>query len=454
MGDHARPLLVRGVAAFLDAHPEVARGARLLVAVSGGADSMALLLSVAELAPERGLGVVAAHVAHGLRGPAGDADHDAVRDLAREIGVEFVARRLALADGPGLEARARTHRYAALREMADDAGAAWIATGHTRHDQAETVLMRLVRGSGRRGLGGMRAVRERLLRPLLGVGRTDVRVYLAGRHVRPVLDATNADLRHLRNRVRRLVLPLLEQECNPRVVEHLAALAARLAAEDDFLDAEASRRAQALGVGECLPVTVGLEHVALARRIVRQWLEASDRPMPSEQHVERVLRLAVAGGRQTAVPGPGRVVREGEALVWRPGRAAGATAPFCEAIEPGGVVRAPQGRWTVTLGRVTLAGAARAPISHDHVVFDADQVPARLLVRSPRPGDRIHLANVGTRKVSDVLIDAKVPREARPETPLLSDGETVLWVAGVARSSAAPVQAATRRVVEAWLSVE
>jgi tRNA(Ile)-lysidine synthase len=86
------------------------------------------------------------------------------------------------------------------------------------------------------------------------------------------------------------------------------------------------------------------------------------------------------------------------------------------------------------------------------VVFDADQVPARLLVRSPRPGDRIHLANVGTRKVSDVLIDAKVPRAARPETPVLSDGETILWVAGVARSSAAQVQAATRRIVEAWLS--
>jgi tRNA(Ile)-lysidine synthase len=453
MGAHRRPALLRRLAAFLDAHREIEPGARMLVAVSGGPDSAALVLALAELAPARAIALTAAHVRHGLRGAAGDADADVADDLARQAGVPMVSSSVALRDGPGLEARARQARYDALEELADRTGATWIATGHTRHDQAETVLMRLVRGSGRRGLGGIRAVRGRIVRPMLDVGRTDVRVYLAARGVRPAVDATNADLRHLRNRVRRLVLPLLAQECNPRVVEHLAALADRLADEDDLLAAQAARRAVALGVGEQLPVTVGQEHPALARRIVRSWLEAPERPMPTDRHVRRVLALAGGSGRQTAVPGPGRVVREGDVLVWRSGREADPGEPFCESIAAGGVVSSRSGRWVLTLGKEEPpeATAPPPPRSSDRAVFDAERLPAPLVVRSPRPGDRIHLAQVGTRKVSDVLIDAKVPREARPHTPLLAAGETVLWVAGVARSSAAPVEATTRRVVEARL---
>jgi len=451
MGAHRRPTLLRRLAAFLDAHPEVAGGSRILVAVSGGPDSAALLLALAELAPERAIALTAAHVRHGLRGAAGDADAEVAQDLARQSGVPLVSAPVALHGGPGLEARARQARYGALEALADRAGATWIATGHTRQDQAETVLMRLVRGSGRRGLGGIRAVRGRIVRPMLDVGRTDVRVYLAERGVHPAVDATNADLRHLRNRIRRLVLPLLAQECNVRIVEHLGALADRLADEDDLLAAEATRRATALGVGEHLPVTVGQEHPALARRIVCSWLEAPGRPMPTDRHVQGVLALARDGGRQTAVPGPGRVVREGDVLVWRSGREVDPGAPFCEAIEPGGTVSSQSGRWVLTLGRAEPLAAPAPPHWCDRVLFDAERLPAPLVVRSARPGDRIHLARVGTRKVSDVLIDAKVPREARAHTPLLAAGETVLWVAGVARSSAAPVEPTTRRVVEARL---
>ena len=177
--------------------------------------------------------MTAAHVDHGLRGAEAAVDRDAAAALATRAGVPFVERRLALAPGTGLEARARRARHRALVTMAREVGASRIVLAHTADDQAETLLLRLLRGAGRGGLAGMRSTRGRLLRPLLGATRADVRRFLAARGVAAAIDRSNADLRHARNRVRRLVLPLLAAEFNPAIVRALAGLASRLRDEDD-----------------------------------------------------------------------------------------------------------------------------------------------------------------------------------------------------------------------------
>src|SRR5579875_1115245 len=159
------PVLVRRLAAALDGPDGPGGGAQLLVAVSGGPDSTALLAALAELAPERGLRLAAAHVDHGLRGPESAADRERAARLAHALGVPFCWRQAAVAPGPGVEARARRARYAALEALARETGAARIVTGHTRDDQVETVLLRLLRGAGRSGLAGMRACRGLLWRP-------------------------------------------------------------------------------------------------------------------------------------------------------------------------------------------------------------------------------------------------------------------------------------------------
>src|SRR5262249_17338922 len=200
----------------------------------------------AELAPARGWGLTAAHVDHGLRGVEGAADRDAVARVAARLGVPLVERTLALDPGAGLEARARRARLRALATMAAPVGASRIALGHTADDQAETVLLRLLRGAGRGGLAGMRRARGRFLRPLLGATRADVRRLLADRGVTCALDRSNADLRHARNRVRRLVLPLMAAEFNPGIVRGLAALAGRLRDEESILEALAAERAARL----------------------------------------------------------------------------------------------------------------------------------------------------------------------------------------------------------------
>jgi len=427
-------------------------GAHLLVAASGGPDSTAALAALAELAPAQGWRLTAAHVAHRLRGAASADDAARVRALAARLGVAHVERAAPVAPGAGLEGRARTARHRALVALARDAGADRIVLAHTADDQAETLLLRLVRGAGRGGLAGMRATRGRLWRPLLDATRADVRRYLAERGLVAAVDLSNADLRHARSRMRRLVVPLLAAEFNPGLVPALAALAGRLRDEDALLDAQAAARLAALADADGLDVAVADVPAALGRRVVRAWLERGARRGVAAAHVERVLALAHGGGGAVAVPGPARIVRSGARLVRRAGREAPRADARADAaaVVPGASVAHPAAGWRLRLGppRPRRAGETRAA-GVARALLDADALPATLLVRGPRRGDRITLPGVGTRKLQDVLVDAKVAREDRARVPVLLAGEAVVWVAGVARGAPARLGPGTTRVVDA-----
>jgi tRNA(Ile)-lysidine synthase len=230
----------------------------------------------------------------------------------------------------------------------------------------------------------------------------------------------------------------------------------RLADEDALLDALARSRVDALVTPEGLAASVAGEPPALARRIIRLWLARAGGRRVTARHVEAVLALAGAGAPGSVpVPGPARVVREGRALVLRAGRQATAE-PFCLGITPGRGVVHPARLWRLILGdaRPRRPGEDRASEAA-HALFDADLLPSSMLVvRPPMPGDRVRLLGGGSRKVQDVLVDAKVPREARPAVPLLvADGE-VLWVAGILRGAGAALRPTTLRVVEGVLERE
>lgn len=199
-------------------------GARtVLVAVSGGPDSMALLSALARLAPKLRVSLVAHGIDHGLRAEAA-AELDLAADLARSLAVPFATTRLAVPSGANLMARARTARLEALRNAARSAGASLLATGHHADDRAETVLMRLLRGTGPAGLAALPPRAGDLVRPMIRARRADVLAHLARHRIRFAEDPTNRDPRFLRSRVRHEALPLLA-ELSPRIVEHLCALA-------------------------------------------------------------------------------------------------------------------------------------------------------------------------------------------------------------------------------------
>jgi tRNA(Ile)-lysidine synthase len=391
-------------------HALVAPGDRVIVAVSGGPDSTALMHALAHLAPRLGIALEVATVDHGLR-PEARAEAELVRAHARALGLPWHGLRVDVAAArrgrASLQDAARRERLGALEELAARRGAR-VALAHQADDQAETVLFRVVRGTGLVGLAGIPYRRGPFVRPLLDVPRAEVARYVA-RHALPVVDdPSNADPRFARSRVRHRLLPALAAE-NPRVREALVALAA------------AARAAGA--PPRDLPADIG-------RR-------ASD----------AIAALRARGGTGQVDVSEGRVVTVAYGRVRVERRADRAVAP---ASLPAPVAVAAPGTYALAGGetalRLSLAGGrARAGA----VAFDADALAWPLVVRARQPGDRMRpRGGRGSRKLSDLLIDAKVPRAARERLPVLATADgVVLYVPGLRPSALASPSAETRRTL-------
>lgn len=395
----------------------IAPGSRVLCALSGGADSVYLLCRLLEGAEEYGYTVACAHYNHHLRASA-QRDEDFVRGLcrARDVplfvgGGDVAAQAAGL--GLGIEECARRLRYAFLEGAADTLGCAAIATGHHAGDQAETVLMNLIRGCGLEGLGGIPERRGRLVRPMLAITREEIDAYLAAHGQPHVEDETNADLAYTRNRVRHQVLPLLEG-INPRAAEHLCALAAR-AAQDG---AELERQADALlsgarrrGTGWDVPASALAQAPRpLALRACRKLMERAGLS-PQAVHLEGALALARrgCGAGRLDVPG-GALVREQEWLYAGPDGRLEAPSPGPLALAEG---CAAWGGW-----RVACAPAAcpdRAYISPCEFYLR----PGAYTVRCRREGDRLRLGSRPEKTVKRLLSEGRVPRSERGLVPVL-----------------------------------
>ena len=293
-------------------------GDGVAVAVSGGADSLALLHALRVLAGPRDWRLAVLTVDHGLR-PGSAADAAFVADHAKALGLPARVLTLAPADlephrAAGPEAAARAARYGALWPAADELGCAWLATGHTLDDQAETVLLQLLRGAGPDGLAGMTVRSGRLLRPLLGVRRAETRACCAAAELPWREDPTNATDGPLRNRVRRHLLPLLE-ELRPGATQTLARTAALAADERDWLAPLVAAALDAAGDEVALDAaTLAGMPVALGRRVVRAAAGRGGMAVPDAAATDRVLALAgAADGTRTGWPG-GVAVRDGAAV--------------------------------------------------------------------------------------------------------------------------------------------
>lgn len=407
-------------------------GSRGLVAYSGGPDSLCLLDLLLALGRERDWSLCALHVDHGLRAESAAQAAQAAAQ-ARALGAEVVVRRvegLRAASG-NLQQRARLARRALLSAEAQVWGAQWIALGHTADDQAETVLMRLLRGSGVGGLAAMAPVEGRWVRPLLGVSRGEVLEHLQARGLTPLVDPSNADLRYLRSRVRHTLLPLLARE-NPAFAPALARLAQHCREEDQALDGAAraifaqQRVAQGLGLAGLRELPAGLLHRVL--RLAYAEAAGSTRGL-SRVQTERLAALARRGDGSESLDLPRlRAERRYDTLLLT---RRGAQRPPVATLRIAG-----EGRWSLPDGRTLIV--RRLPEGGE--APPSEVLPARCLaegieLRPPRPGDRIAIGGARHRRVSRLLIDRKVPRSERQALRVvLAAGEVVL-VLGLRRAA-------------------
>jgi len=430
----------------------LAGGERVLVAVSGGADSVALLHLLTRLRGEWRLDLHVLHVDHGLR-PDSARDGDVVRSLGARLGVPVEVTTVVVPRRASLEDAARGARYAALEAAADRLGAVRIAVGHTADDQAETVLMRLLEGAGLRGLGGIPAVRGRIIRPLLDVRRHELVDELTRVHLPWIEDPSNQDLKFLRNRVRHELLPLLASGYRADIVPALAR-AARLAREaTEALDALAANQLARLATPERdgaltlplapvrdLPRPVAAELLRQAaarvggRAMLRAWGHHALRRVLASPPPRRGVRVAgvtidvsVARIRIGVQPAPALPTRE----LGIPGR--------LELPELGMAIEA----------RRLSAANYHIPRDRARVAFDAAALRDQLTVRARRRGDGFTpFGAPNERRLKTFLIDAKLPRWERSRLPVVESAGTIVWLAGLRRSAVAPVHGGTREVVE------
>ncbi len=428
-------------------------GERVLVGLSGGADSVALLHLLRALEQDGLLTVAgAAHLNHQLRGAEADADEAFCAALACRLGVAFRSERADLpararAEKRSIEDTARAVRYEFLARAADELGAVAVAVAHTRDDQAETFLLRLLRGSGTRGLAAIYPRAGRVIRPLLDAGRAELRAYLASIGETFREDASNADVRIPRNRIRHELIPYLARHLSSGVTDVLARDAALARHDEEFLHAEAIKLAAGIVLTD-VAVRIDVAGLAgapraLSSRVVHAALQrlAGSRSI-SFHHVEQVLALADAAGEGGAVSLPGQyAVRAGGAIVLQPGRhrvQAGVNAFAFLLSIPGEVELRPQRlRIGVEAAPAPGEGIERQSqwVGRGHEVgVAAGAVMLPLAVRNRRPGDRFRpLGAPGGRKLQDFLVDRKVARDERDSLPLVVDGrDRIVWVVGQA----------------------
>ncbi len=429
----------------------------LVLAVSGGADSLALLWAAAHaLGPQR---LVVAHFSHGMRPAAQRREAALVRQAARSLGVRLAHGEAACA--PGSEAAAREARYAFLALTAHAEGACAVATGHTRDDQAETVLLRLVRGTGLRGVGAMRTLAPLpgapdvpLLRPLLTVGRADTEDACAEAGWRYASDGSNRSLAYARNRVRRRVLPELER-AHAGAASALARFARSAQADADALDALAA--AAVAGAEERTAVSVRWPRerlTALSAPLLARVLEAAWRHLTGPSATLSAARLEAAG-RLVANPKGGaldlgggmRLNVEQDACSLAPAANPASLPQRVSLPVPGQVA---WGRWRLA---ACLDGPSVGPDDADTVTLDADAVGPLLGVRSRERGERIEAAGYeGPVRLQDLLVNARVPRGERGQWPLVVGRSGVVWVPGVRAARWALAGPGTARLltVRAW----
>ena len=452
--------LLPRVTAFVARHGLWQPGGQVLVACSGGPDSLALLSLVLALKDKQNLTVWAAHFDHGIRGDAGRADAAFVAAFAASHAIPCrVARedvpQYAVRHGLSLEMAARERRYRFLQKTVAEMGAgAVIATGHQADDQAETVLMRILRGTGLYGLSAMRPRWGNIVRPLLTVSRVEIEAYCRAQGLSPRRDATNEEMDAVRNRLRLELIPFLRAKYNPEITAALCRLADIAREDRDVWQRDVDELWQTavrpISGGWALEGTVfARQPAALQEGILRRLAEVMGERMHFRfAHYEALKTLLVKGGTGTRLDLPGRwrgemvygvlhvYQSEVAAVSWQPRR-----------LSVPGEVSLPELGLCVEAVPVEALPMDLGPMV---IAVDADALPLPWEIRLRQHGDWLQVEQ-GTKKLKKLLIDAKIPREVRASLPIFTAHGQVFWVGGLRQAAWGRATSKTKRIVRVSL---
>lgn len=450
------------VRATLKVHRMVRKGSRVVVGVSGGPDSVALLHVLNILATELHLWIIVAHLDHSLR-PESNEDAEFVKRLTEESGLEFSGRKTAVRSvasdmGISIEEAGRRCRYIFFEEVRESVKADVIATAHHRDDELETFFLRVCRGSSLKGLCGIPAVRGRIIRPMIGLYRAQIVRFLQNEGIRYRIDPTNFETDTDRNFIRNRLVPVIaERFPGFRVTAVRTILTLRH--EEDFIE-ELSSSLYSKAVIQRSNELIMDVHVlreapaALVARAIMAALHNFSGPDVrwSQSNLDSILRVLRSNNPSATVVLPAgiRLFREYDVLKLARDKPENPLECHPIIVQGPGTIKIWGGHLILTFRVFDRGKESISYTSGSHnEFFDADKAAFPMVLRLSRPGDRIRPWGLdGTRKVKKMLIDMKVPVSVRRKLPLLVKGETIMWVPGIRRGHAAPIEDDTRRVLE------
>ena len=456
------------------------KGDKVGVAVSGGPDSVALLHILVEIGGDYELDLSILHLNHGIRGEESDKDEAFVGELARSMGVPLTAKSVSIPDilekkKGSLEDVSREERYRFFEDVRRSEGLDKIALGHNLDDQAETVIMKFLRGSGLEGLRGMLPVRDGIyIRPLINIAKSDIVSFMKDEGYEFVEDGSNKTNLYLRNRIRNILIPALRDDYNPNLVDNVGRMSHILRIEDDFMRETVDEILCDWGISRDENETrIGIKkltslHEALRQRIIKELLEdkTSSKKGIGYRHVRAVMDLAegenVSGvlslplhvtvsreydtiivcrredvRHSSGLKNRGRNVFEGET-----------TEGFSYQVKIPSRITVPDAAMSF---RFEFVESDEIDFSLGNAVFiDYDKIVPPIYIRNVREGDRIQSFGMeGTKKLSDIFIDKKIPKRTREHIPLVADEKSVLWIPQIALSQRVKITDMTEKVVKA-----
>lgn len=449
---------------FMLQHDMICSGETVVIGFSGGVDSLVLLLTLYELRHYLDCQLHIAHLDHQLRRDSA-ADAEFAEQQANRLKLPFTINRtdiptLAEQRKQSIEAAAREARYKFFESVCKQTGATKVALGHQRDDQAETVLINLLRGAALTGLRGILPIREgKFIRPLLEFSRLEIEGFANERRLQPREDSTNYNRDLMRNRIRLELLPLIERDYNCNIKTTLAQNAKLLRDESHYLDGVTYS-----AFNSCLkePLTHDVvvldrliflrQHRALRRRLLRLAIGKiqGDTKDLAFNHSESMLQLSEgeAPNRKLSLPNNLEFLREYDQLIIQ--RATGEIGNFEYVVSVSDDTHFPalNASMTATIVEASNDKTDQRPSGRFQAVFDAEEIQMPLKIRSRQPGDRFRPFGMGgTKKVKDFLIDTKVPRHVRQSIPILVAGDEILWVVGYRTSEKCKISHRTRRIL-------
>lgn len=455
-------MIFEKVLSTINKHELIQKGDKIVVGLSGGPDSVCLLHILSRLKEELDLEIYAAHLNHQIRGIEAQKDAFYISKLCEEMGITFFIKSINVPEyceknGVSIEEGARKLRYEMFYEIKNNTRANKIAIGHNLNDQAETILMRMMRGTGLQGLKGIEYIRDGvIIRPILDIERNDIEEYCKQNKLNPRIDKTNLESIYTRNKIRLELIPYMKDNFNSNIIESIVRMGNSLRSDNDYIESEALIKFKEVSNIKSDSVEINLKpyinlHNSMKVRILRNSIKhiLGDTNFIDQRHIDDIIELEDESKIDKVINLPRGiyVYRKKNSIILTNKEIVIEEIEFCYNIPSNGFIKVKEIGTIIETQVVSINKYKRSKSDKSCNWFDFNKIKGGIVVRNRRSGDKIKLLG-GSKKIKDLFIDIKIPKEDRCKVPVIADDQGILSVGNFRNSENYKIDEETKEVLK------